>query len=93
MDFYSTPVDVLYLILSLCVVFLTLFIVLALWRLIRIMRDVNSITARAKDTVDLVNHYLWQPIKIITQWIEKTKEKTEEVIKDQAQKVRKKEKG
>lgn len=88
-DFYSTPVDVLYLILSICIVLLTLFIVIAIWRIIRILRDINTLTDRAKDTVDLVNHYLWQPIKILTQLIEKSKNKANETIKNAAKKVRK----
>lgn len=89
-NFYATPVDVLYLVLSLCLGFLTLFLVIALWQVIKILRDVNTLTDRAKDTVDLVNHYLWQPIKILTQLLEKTKGKANEAVQKAAKKARKK---
>lgn len=88
-DFYATPVDILYLVLSICIGLLTLFLIVALWRLIRILRDVNTVTDRTKDTVDLVNHYLWQPIKIMSQLIEKTKGVAGDAIKKEAKKARK----
>ncbi|MBN1258688.1 hypothetical protein JXA05_02935 [Candidatus Peregrinibacteria bacterium] len=73
-DLYQTPVDYLYLVLSTCIGLLTLFLVIAVYRLIRIFGNVNAITEKAKDTVDLVNHYMWQPIKIALMLIEKGKE-------------------
>jgi len=88
-NFYQTPLDVLYLVLSVSIFFLVLFLIIALWRLIRILRDVNTVTDRAKDTVDLVNHYLWQPIKILNQLIEKTKGAAGEAVKKGAKKARK----
>ena len=71
---YKTPIDILYLILSISVGLLTLFLVVAIYRLIRMLGNINSVTDKVKDTVDLVNHYMWQPIKIMMMLIEKGKE-------------------
>jgi len=71
---YKTPIEILYLVLSISVGLLTLFLVVAIYRLIRIFGNVNSVTEKAKDTIDLVNHYMWQPIKIMMMLIEKGKE-------------------
>lgn len=73
-ELYSTPQDILYLILTMVIAVLGLFLVIAVYYLIRILADVNKVTNKAKDTMDLVNHYLWQPIKIAMMIMEKTKE-------------------
>ena len=73
-EFYSTPQDVLYFVLTLVIGLVGLFLVIALYHLIRILSNVNSVTTKAKDTIDLINHYLWQPIKIAMMIIEKSKE-------------------
>ena len=74
LELYHTPVDILYFMLTVCVGLLTLFLLMALFHLIRILSDVHEVTDKAKDTMDLVNHYLWQPIKIMMMIIEKGKE-------------------
>lgn len=74
LEMYSTPLDVLYLVLSIGGGLLLLFLVIALFHIIKILRDVNKVTNKAKDTVDLVNHYLWQPIKIMLMVMDKGKE-------------------
>ncbi len=71
---YSTPLDILYLVLSIVIGLLGIFLVIALFHLVRILGNVHKISTKAKDTLDLVNHYLWQPIKILMQIIEKGKE-------------------
>lgn len=70
---YSTPLDILYLVLSIGIALLVLFLVIALYHLIKILSNVNKVTSKAKDTMDLINHYLWQPIKIAMMIIEKSK--------------------
>ena len=70
---YNSPLEVLYLVLSIGIVLLVIFLVLALYHLIAILSNVKKVTAKAKDTVELVNHYLWQPIKIAMMIIEKGK--------------------
>lgn len=71
---YNTPSAILYLILSIGIALLIIFLLIALFNLIGILMDVKKVTNKAKDTVDLVNHYLWQPIKIMLMILEKGKE-------------------
>jgi len=73
LEFYSTPLDILYLVLTIVIGGLGIFLILALYHFIRILSNVNKVTSKAKDTMDLVNHYLWQPIKIALMIIEKSK--------------------
>lgn len=70
---YNTPLEILYLILSIGIGLLALFLVIALFHLIGILRNIKKVTSKARDTVELVNHYLWQPIKIMLMIIEKAK--------------------
>ena len=70
---YSTPLDILYLVLSVGGGLLLLLLVIAVYNLVKILRNVNKVTSKAKDTIDLINHYLWQPIKIAMMIIEKGK--------------------
>jgi len=85
LELYSTPLDILYLVLSIAIALFALFLIMALYHLIKILGNVNKVTSKAKDTMDLVNHYLWQPIKIAMMIIEKSKT----VAKKQAKKASK----
>jgi hypothetical protein len=71
---YNSPLNILYLVLSIGFGLLVIFLIVALFNLIGILRDVKKVTNKTKDTVDLVNHYLWQPIKIMMMILEKGKE-------------------
>ena len=71
---YKTPLDILYLVLSIGGGLLLLVLVIAIFHLIGILSNVKKVTRKAKDTVDLVNHYLWQPIKIMMTIMEKGKQ-------------------
>lgn len=73
LELYSTPLDILYLILSIAIALIAIFLVIALFHLVRILSNVHKVSTKAKDTMDLVNHYLWQPIKIAMMIIEKSK--------------------
>lgn len=73
LEMYSTPLDILYLILSIGGGLLLLFLIIAVFHVVKILRNINKVTSKAKDTVDLINHYLWQPIKIAMMIIEKGK--------------------
>ena len=73
LELYSTPLDILYLILTIAIALFALFLIIALYHLIKILANVNKVTSKAKDTMDLINHYLWQPIKIAMMIIEKSK--------------------
>jgi len=73
-EIYQTPLDFLYLVLSVSVGLLALVLVIATIQIIRILSNFLKVSEKAKDTVDLVNHYLWQPIKIMLMLIERMKE-------------------
>lgn len=73
LELYKTPLDILYLILSIGGGILLFVLILAVIHLVGILGNIKKVTAKAKDTVDLVNHYLWQPIKIMLMVIEKSK--------------------
>ena len=72
-EMYKTPLDILYLVLSVGGGLLLLVLVIAIFHLIGILSNVKKVTSKAKDTIDLVNHYLWQPIKIMMMVLEKAK--------------------
>lgn len=70
---YSSSTDILYLVLTIVIALLGIFLCVALYHIIKILRDVNTVSTKAKDTMDLLNHYLWQPIKIAMMVLEKMK--------------------
>jgi hypothetical protein len=88
LEMYSTSLDILYLVLSIGFGLLVLFLIIALYYLIKILRDIDKVTDKAQDTIDLINHYLWQPIKIMMMIMEKGKE----FAAQQAEKTAKKKK-
>lgn len=73
LELYNTPLEILYLVLTIAIGLLAIFLVIALYHAIKILSNVNKVTSKAKDTMDLINHYLWQPIKIAMTIIEKSK--------------------
>jgi len=75
-EFYSTPLDILYLALTIVVSLLGLFLVIAVFHIVRILGNIHKVSSKAKDTMDLLNHYLWQPIKIAMMILEKMKTAT-----------------
>lgn len=62
------PSDTFYLVLSVSVVLLTIFLSIVLVYLMFILRDVNKVTQSAKETVEKVNHYVMQPIRFANQF-------------------------
>lgn len=72
-EMYKTPLEILYLVLSIGGGILLLVLIIAVVHLISILSNIKKVTAKAKDTIDLVNHYLWQPIKIMLMVLEKAK--------------------
>jgi len=71
---YDTPLEILYLILSIGGGLLLLVLIIAVVHLVGILSNIKKVTSKAKDTIDLVNHYLWQPIKIMMMILEKGKD-------------------
>ncbi|MBN2095920.1 hypothetical protein JW752_00780 [Candidatus Peregrinibacteria bacterium] len=74
LEMYKTPLDILYLVLSVGGGLLLLVLIIAVLHLIGILSNVRKVTRKAKDTVDLINHYLWQPIKVMMRIMERSKE-------------------
>ena len=70
----NTPSAILYLVLSIGFGLLVIFLIVAIYNLICILRNIRKVSERAQNTIDLVNHYLWQPIKIMMMILEKGKE-------------------
>lgn len=71
---YNSPLNILYLVLSIGIGLVCVFLVVALYHVIKILGNARKVSEKAKDTVDLVNHYLWQPIKIMLMILEKGKD-------------------
>ena len=74
LELYKTPLDYLYLVSSVSIGLVALFLVIALFNLVMILRNARKVSEKAKDTIDLLNHYLWQPIKIMLMLVEKLKD-------------------
>ena len=74
-EVYTTSADILFLVLTIVIGFLGLFLIIAVYHVIHILRNVNKVTGKARDTMDLINHYLWQPIKIAMMAFEKMKDR------------------
>lgn len=72
-EVYTTSLDILYLVLSIVFSILGILLIIAAYHIVTILRNFNKVSAKAKDTVDLINHYLWQPIKIFMMVLEKMK--------------------
>lgn len=90
LELYKTPLDILYLVLSIGGGLLLLVLIIAVFHLIGILSNVKKVTSKAKDTIDLVNHYLWQPIKIMLMVFEKAKDMAAHQAKAAAKKGKKK---
>ena len=71
---YQTPLDILYLVLSIGGGLLLLVLIVAVFHLVGILSNIKKVSSKAKDTIDLVNHYMWQPIKIMMMIMEKAKD-------------------
>ncbi len=72
-EIYNTSTDILYLILTIVIALLGIMLIMAAYHLVKILRNVNKVSQKASDTMDLLNHYLWQPIKIALMAFDKIK--------------------
>ncbi len=70
---YTTSTDILFLVLTIVIAVLGILLAIAIYHMVKILRNVNKVTDKAKDTMDLINHYLWQPIKIFLMALDKLK--------------------
>lgn len=87
--FYQTPLDLLYLVLTISIGILFALTSLVLYHFIRILKNINRVTNLTENTVELINHYLWQPIKFLQSILEKTKAHTEKAASKAAKKASK----
>lgn len=72
-EVYTTSLDILYLVLTIFFSILGILLIIGAYYMVRILRDINNVSTKAKDTIDLLNHYLWQPIKIFMMVLDKMK--------------------
>lgn len=77
---YDSPLEVLYLVLTIGIALLVVFLSIILLHVIGILSNLKKVSAKTKDTVDLINHYLWQPIKIMLSILEKTKDVAKKTV-------------
>jgi hypothetical protein len=63
-------IDILYLTLSVCAAFLTIFLSVTLIYLMFILRDVTKIADRVKEVADKVDRYITKPILMTKSIIE-----------------------
>ncbi len=70
MTFTSTT-DFLFVILALSTTVVTIFLAATLYHLIRVLRDVEVITANVRDTSERLNKIIVQPTKLIAGMVSK----------------------
>jgi Flp pilus assembly protein TadB len=64
LDFCITnALEILYLSISVFLILLILFLIPILYRLSKLLKNLNYITENLYETVDLIQSYLWQPAK------------------------------
>jgi len=73
MEPFLTPLNILFIVLSIAVFLVTIFICMALYHAIQIMRDVQKVTDKAKETVEQVNEYIAKPISVILEVVDQVR--------------------
>ncbi|MBI5414158.1 hypothetical protein HZA38_01440 [Candidatus Peregrinibacteria bacterium] len=69
----DTTSDLLNMTLTSATILLTLALLLVLARVYKVLGKVNAITEEISEIVEVVNHYLWQPARIMMTIFEKLK--------------------
>ena len=88
---FTTTLDILYMSLAVGFILISIFLCIALLYLTLILRDVNKVTERARETADKVQDYLLKPIAMATHVISKL-EPVVHTLKERAEKAVKKKK-
>ena len=70
---FSQPLNLLYIVLSISIIILTIFISWAIVYVIFILRELQHTTAKAKQVVERVDSWLIEPVKIANEIIRKIK--------------------
>jgi len=74
MIFSFTPLDILFIVLAIAVFLVTIFLCMALYHSIQIMRGVEHVVDKAQETVDQVNEYISKPIMVMLEVVEKVRQ-------------------
>lgn len=61
---FGSSQDTLYMVLSVAIALLTIFLSVTLIYLILVLRDASKIIEKAKDTVEKVNNFVVKPVKL-----------------------------
>ncbi len=89
-ELYQTPLDILYLVLTITVVVLLILGALVLFHVIRLLRNVSKMSETIENVVEMVNHYLMVPLRVGLMVIEKTKDHMAKGAEKEAKKAKKK---
>lgn len=89
MIFSFTPLDILFIVLAIAVFLVTIFLCMALYHSIQIMRGVEHVVDKAQETVDQVNEYISKPISVMLEVIERVRQMMG-IIEDKQEKKHKK---
>lgn len=69
----SETQDLLNVVLAIGFLGIAIALVMVLIRVYKLLGNVNTITEKTTEVVELVNHYLWQPARIGSQIMEKVR--------------------
>lgn len=86
---FNTSQDTLFLVLSVSIALLTIFLCVTLIYLILVLRDASKIIEKARDTVEKVNAFIIKPVKLATMVFEQIKPLIERVISSRSGKGKK----
>ena len=89
LELYQTPLDILYFVLTIVIALVGFFLVILLFHAIGLLRNLKVISEKVKDTTDLINHYLWMPIKVLLAIVEKGKDVAEKHSRSKSKKKKK----
>ena len=68
---FDSTRDILFLILSIAIATLTIFLSVTLYHFIRVLRDVEKLTEHVEEAADRVNRYVARPTRLLTMLITK----------------------
>lgn len=90
---FADSQSTLYVVLSIAVALLTVFLCVTLIYLILILRDTNKIIEKVKDTTEKINAFVIKPISMASSVMEHVRPLIEAALHSRLEKGRKKKKG
>mgnify|MGYP001571449956 CR=1 FL=1 len=82
---FSDPQSTLYIVLSIAVALLTIFLCVTLIYLILILRDVNRMLEKVRDTVDRVNAFVIKPVSLAASIVDHVRPMIEAALERRAE--------